>query len=399
MTLAICCSALTLYIFVFASSPNTNVATTVLQMVDQRTSGQGHEIKNGESLGGNTVHKFRSDRPCTFGLFREVNIHDHYFPSGGKWVNNTVGDSVHYQPNACKFKYETLPTQFMDRCLSRANLRSLLTMGDSTGGKYAKAVRYVAGGICKTVKHEHSINRNIPDMEYYTSQLPARIREFVSVKFRFCSGCSSHVDICQNNGSDGIRYEHLIQTMILDDSLQIEFPNFYNASNVLDKIWAITTQEFMFRYVLNNTYPQVFLIFLPFVHAKQNLKLDRLAMEIQYFKNLVEYYFPKDTKLIYMPAYSEFAKRPDNTVWRGRLFEGMLAQDKIAKMNDILYEVLEPDLLKENGRIFSFLDVFEASVSRAAWSYDGIHMHAVWYENVMTMFWETFCNSVMMDEF
>ena len=388
---------------VFVTSPNTNVATTVLKAVDKRTSGQRHETQNGESMVGKTVEKFRSNRPCTFGLFREVNSHDHGFPSGGKWVNNIVGDSVelHYQPNACKFKYQTLPTKFMDRCLSKAKLRSVLTMGDSTGGKYSNAAMKVTGGICEVVKHERykSNTSFIPDYQYYTSPLSDKIRELVSVKFRFCSGCSSNVNICQNNGSYDIRYEHLAQTMILDDSLQIEFPNYHNAMKVLDKIWALTSQEFMFHYFLNNTYPQVFLIFLPFVHAKQNMKLERLAMEIQYFKNLVEYYFPNNTKLIYMPSYSEFAKKPDNTVWRGHLFEGMLAQEKIAKMNDILYEVLEPDLLKHNGRTFSFLDVFEASVSRGTWSTDGVHMKDVWYENVMTMFWETFCNSVMMDDF
>ena len=142
--LTICCTAVTLYILLLANSPNTNVATTspttVLHVALPRKSVLGHETQNGESIGRKTVKKFRSNRPCTFGLFREVNIHDHYFPSGGKWVNNTVGDSIHYQPNACKFKYETLPTQFMDRCLAKANLRSVLTMGDSTGGKYSKAV-------------------------------------------------------------------------------------------------------------------------------------------------------------------------------------------------------------------------------------------------------------------
>ena len=309
--------------------------------------------------------------------------------------------SEHYRPDACRFKYETLPKGFMDRCLAKANLSSVLTMGDSTASMYAKAVQQVTGGICGNVKHEHYVNGDafIPELDYYTSHLPAGIRKFVSGKFRFCSGCASRVDNCTYNSISSVRYEHIAQTMILDDSLQIEFPDYHNASTILDEAWAITAQEFIFRYFLKDTYPQVFLIFLPFAHAKQNMKLERLAMEIRYFKGLIEQYFPSNTKLIYMPAYSEFAKKPDNTVWRGHLFEGMLAQEKIAKMNDILYQILEPDLLKDNGRIFSFLDVFEASVSRAAWSTDGIHMQPVWYENVMTMFWETFCNSVMMDEF
>jgi hypothetical protein len=68
-------------------------------------------------------------------------------------------------------------------------------------------------------------------------------------------------------------------------------------------------------------------------------------------------------------------------------------------MNAILYEVLERDIVSDEGRIFSFLDLFEASLSRVTWSTDGVHMKPVWYENVMTMFWETFCNSVLLDEF
>ena len=399
--------ALTVYILVFETSSDTNLDTTVLHVIDQRKLTHGHEtigackmLQNVDSRERKPGKKIRSHRPCTFGLFREVNIHDHYFPSGGKWVNNNDGDSEHYQPSACKFKYETLPTQFMDRCRAKANLSSVLTMGDSIATKYAGAFAKVAGGKCKGVKHEFFMNNTfIPDYNYYTSQLPDKLREFVSVKFRYCSGCTSYVHNCKTNEGSSVRYEHLSQTMIIDDSLQIEFPNYHIAMKELDEFWAITAQEFLFRYFLNNTYPQVFLIFLPFAHAKQNLKLERLAMEIQYFKNLVELYFPKNTKLIYMPAYSEFAKKPDNTVWLRRRFEGMLAQSKIAKMNDILYKVLEPDLLKDNGRIFSFLDLFEASVSRGAWSTDGVHMENVWYENVMTMFWETFCNSVLRDEF
>ena len=69
---------------------------------------------------------------------------------------------------------------------------------------------------------------------------------------------------------------------------------------------------------------------------------------------------------------------------QNRLFEGHLASQNIKKMNDILYEILEPDLLRNDGRVFSFLDVFEASLPHAAWCTYGVHMKPVWYENVMT---------------
>ena len=50
-------------------------------------------------------------------------------------MNNNDGDSEHYQTNACKFKYETLTTQFMNRCRAKANLSSkrlLFITKDST---------------------------------------------------------------------------------------------------------------------------------------------------------------------------------------------------------------------------------------------------------------------------
>ena len=231
----------------------------------------------------------------------------------------------------------------------------------------------------------------MPDKEYFVSQIPEEVSQFVQVQFRFCGGCASHQVMCGANDTfDDIRFEHIAQTMILDDSIQLTFPDSRNASGVLDKLWSITSQEFIFRYFLKNRYPQVFLIFLPFSHAKYNIKLDRLKMEIQYFNSLVEYYFPKTTQIFYIPSYNEPG---------GSRFEGMLAGEKINKMNEILYQLIESKLLKTDGRVFSFLDLYEASLSRGEWYSNAVHLKPVWYENIMTMFWETFCNSVMMNEF
>ena len=356
--------------------------------------------ENERSTGG-PVNTFNSTQPCTFKLFREVHLKDHYFPSGGQWVNSTPGKILHYQPNACKFKYPQIPKSFMENCLIKANLSSVLTVGDSTASRYFKSLFKATGDNCKIVRTEKfGRNKLLPDKEYFVSQLPAEVRDFVQIQFRFCGSCASNQVVCDGSGkSEGLRFEHIAQTMVLDDTIQITFPNSHNASGVLDKIWSITSQELIFRYFLKNRYPQVFLIFLPFAHAKHNMQLKRLSMEIQYFKSLVEHYFPDTTKFIYMPAYSEFETVRGNTIWKERLFEGMLAKDKIHKMNDILYTVLEPDIVMPNRRIFTFLDLFEASVSRASWSTDGVHMKPVWYDNIMAMFWETFCNSVMMDKF
>ena len=347
-----------------------------------------------------SVHKFTSSRPCTFGLFRQVFARDHYYPKGGHWVNGT-NNNTHYQPHACKFKYSNTPKAFMDRCFLKANISSVMTMGDSTAGRHFSALLKTSRASCRNVKSEHLLqNGFLPDRAYFEPHIPKEVMQFVKIKFRFCSGCAGREATCKTSASSlPIKFEHLPQTMILDDSIQITFPEYHNASKVLDSIWSITSQEFVFRYFLKDRYPQVFIIFLPFVHARQNMKLERVKMEIQYYKSLVEQYFPSTTKLIYFPAYSEFESARAKGYWKGRRYEGMLASEKIKKMNDILYEILEPDLLRDDGRVFSFLDVFEASLPHADWCTDGIHMKPIWYENVMTMFWETFCNSVMLDEF
>jgi hypothetical protein len=127
--------------------------------------------------------------------------------------------------------------------------------------------------------------------------------------------------------------------------------------------------------------------------------LDRAEMEIQYFKSLVDIYVPNSTRVIYMPAYSEFEKTRNNTKWSSRRYQGMLGAEKVNELNKVLYKILEPDLLQPNGRILSFLDLFEASLPHSAWCVDGVHMTHEWYDNVMAMFWETYCNSVLLDEF
>ncbi|KAK2146385.1 hypothetical protein LSH36_612g01099 [Paralvinella palmiformis] len=104
-------------------------------------------------------------------------------------------------------------------------------------------------------------------------------------------------------------------------------------------------------------------------------------------------------KIIYMPAHGEHEKRRNSVEWRNRLFEGMLAAEKLDKMNRILYDILENDLLNQTGRYYGFLDLFHLTKDRYSWSLDGVHLKSVWYETAMSMFWETYCNSVLMDRF
>ena len=82
------------------------------------------------------------------------------------------------------------------------------------------------------------------------------------------------------------------------------------------------------------------------------------------------------------------------------LFDGHLASQNIKKMNDILYEILEPDLLRNDGRVFSFIDV---CLKRHCHTLLGVQMGFIWNQygtkTLWPMFWETFCNSVLLHAF
>ncbi|KAK2163301.1 hypothetical protein LSH36_82g06002 [Paralvinella palmiformis] len=338
---------------------------------------------------------------CTFALLREAYKSQGYFPGGGEWLARE--DVPYFQPAICKLRYPRVSNSFMTKCLSKANVSYILTMGDSTAGMYSHALRRTLTLNSKRLIIEKPKEDGfLPDKDYYTREMPDEVVQYVTAKFRFCKGCASKLHQAKfyiENSLNFLNIEHIAQTMILDDSLQLTFPSYIGATKVMDKVWAITTQELILRYYLKDKHPDVFLIFLPFVHAKGNTRLSRLPMEIEYLKGLVEEYLPNTTKLFYITSYGEFEERRKSSEWYEHSFEGMLARDKIDKMNRILYDVLEGDLLKRDGRYFGFFDLIDISEDRGNWSTDSVHMKVVWYESIMSMFWETYCNSVLLDMF
>ncbi|KAK2158938.1 hypothetical protein LSH36_161g03009 [Paralvinella palmiformis] len=342
-----------------------------------------------------------SSEPCTFALLRKAYKRLGYFPGGGEWLGSE--GVPYFQPTICKFRHPRVSNSLMSECLSEAKISYVLTMGDSTAGRYSDAlINTLTLNSEQLIIEEIKEDGFLPDKNYFTREMPDEVAQYVTSKFRFCCGCASKLhraEFYSDNNSYFLNIEHIAQTMILDDSLQLTFPSYKGAAKVMDKVWAITTQELILRYYLKDKHPDVFLIFLPFVHAKENIRLSRLPMEIEYFKGLVEEYLPNTTKLFYITSYGEFEEQRKSSEWYKHLFEGMLARDKIDKMNRILYDVLEDDLLKRDGRYFGFFDLIDISEDRGNWSTDSVHMEVVWYESIMSMFWETYCNSVLLDMF
>jgi len=305
--------------------------------------------------------------------------------------------------DVCKFRYARVPKDFISQCLQQSNTSYILTTGDSTGKRYHKALKATTLMEFEGLYGENwEASHFKPDKEYYIRDMPENVARLVKESIRFCSHCSSRLErarFVHANKSYQLIAEYIAVTNILDDSLQIVFPSFDVGNRIMGDVWAITMQELVFRYYLKDKNPDVFLIFLPFAHAKRNMALSRLPMEIKYYIGLLEEYLPKTTKLVFMTSYGEFETARTNMYWKNRLFDGLLAREKIDRMNHVLYEVIKDDLLKEDGRYFGFFDLIDVSRDRGNWSTDAVHMKPVWYESIMSMFWETYCNSVLLDRF
>jgi hypothetical protein len=293
----------------------------------------------------------------------------------------------------------------LKQCLATSGVGSVVSFGDSNGGRHA-GVMY---NMFKSFRRKSCFSGYseqldesgfLPDRDYFLKS-NQNWTEFVQVHYRYCRTCKSQRHTCHvtyGNETRDVRLEHIAMTMILDDSIQLNVPDFKTGYGKIEEIFAITTQQFILRYYLAEEQPDVVIVFLPFNHAKY-FPLDISTAEIQYFHSMAKYYLPKSVKIFYMPTLSEFEERRLVSVWVNKTYDGMLAAEKINILNQRLFDVLYPDLTAKDGKIFAFLDLFKLSESKGKWSEDGIHMEWKWYTHIMAMFWEIYCNSVFLNAF
>ena len=348
---------------------------------------------------------------CTFAVLREYFKKHHYYPDGGHWDlagyrhnpdqeiwNKTRWDwdgvdvrwdSSNHQPrfilDICSSRRRT--RQDLARCLLKANVNSVMTFGDSNGRRFNNVITDLMNespdprtrGSCVDTDGEKMLNAGFtPDKDYFGrgDHGMQDWAPFVDIQDRKCRTCQSVRRRCHvnsGNASRNVKIEHVSQMKIIDDSV------------IVNKLpWnATTTQEFMLKYVLAGRYPDVLLLFLPFHHHKPDInngpELMIIRENLRYFKSLVDKHVPSDTKVFFLPSHATSTKDP--------------LLNKINKMNHILYEVLEKDMLVPGTNRYGFIDLFKISMSRHDWNAIKYHMARIWYKTIISMFWEFYCNS------
>ena len=343
------------------------------------------------------LHKsFNGSNLCSYQHFKEHYITGKYFPSSGHWLDkNDTGLPV-YQLDTCDFSNVPNVRGRLKSCLATGDVRSIVTMGDSNGGKHHKALlrlfHTIPGTTCTMIHREKLIHEGfVPDQEYYKTSKKTW-KKYLHSNYRYCRGCRSYTTRCAlgNSTRHNITIEYLGMTMVLDNSLQLSVP--------LDgpqfdqfKFRALTTQEFYFKFYLADKIPDVIIIFLPFNHAK-NIVLQHARADILYFHSLVKLYLSNSTKVFYIPSFKEFENKRTDPRFTNITYDGKLASGKIDALNHVLFDVIAPDLTRDDSNVHGFLDLWTASSSKQAWSVDGVHMRSIWYRSVMSMFFDYFCN-------
>ena len=342
---------------------------------------------------------------CTFKLLREYYREHHRYPGDGQWDLSGYRNNPHYEWNIavmdwnttlpernssrpprfildiCRLRHRIIHQDQLSRCLVNNNIRSVTSFGDSNGAMYNAAVRglinRIRTGTCIKKDAERSLEHGFkPDKQYFTNGNQDWAK-FVEIGKRKCRSCRSALFTCNvtsDQVSRDVSIEHVSQMAIIDTSIQL------NASDWL----ASTSQEFMLKYFLAGRYPDVMILFLPFHHTVFEEDFHVALEQLRSFKALVDKHVPSRTKVFFLPAHNVWHKP-------GKPGKG----EAIRRLNHALYVMMESDMLQPGSNRYGFLDSLVLSKSRSDWTinWSGIHMTRVWYQTIMSMFWQTLCNS------
>ena len=384
-----------------------------------------NETHVGPGLLGPTYNgSHRRVQPCTHAIFRRYYREIGHLPTGGQWIDmDKSGVHVAYKSDVCSLKYAKLPPTFMKKCLSKANISSIVTLGDSNAQRYwnamVQSIMKPFADNCRVVRSETlQKGGQVPDKRYFTRGHNNDIlNHILTVHYSYCSGCGAGESVCfwkrpQNDvvhetsgqykpRTSRLSVEHLPMTLVVPTSLRVLVPvdmhRQANHSLLSHQYFAQSSPEFFFKLYLSEHYPDIMLVFLPLNHVKF-LALKRVEADMKFFHSLVKLYIPRTTKVFYMPGFMEFEEAKRKTIWKNKTIDGLLAWQRIEKLNNIMYDVIKDDVMNASSGIYSFFDLIDMSRDRSSWSTDGVHMKPIWYSTVMLHFWEMLCNGILLDK-
>ncbi len=341
---------------------------------------------------------------CTSELFRNYYKSFGYFPSDGEWTNRDHGIppmlSV-FIPKMCRFRWPSLPSDILGKCLKEKKIRYIMTIGDSNGAEYFVALLTHAKKVyneCNMVKSEQRLSGGfVVDLAYFSHNKSHHVSDISSQDLsstRSCRSCYSRSFICispKTVAPAALTLEHISASSLWNrqnlDSTDTTKAEPGTSSNNL--------QAFVFNDYIREYFPDILIIFPPFGHEKVRANLTEIGQDLKRLHGIVEGVRPRSNSVFWIPNFTEFEHRRwgRSARYKNRRYGGLTASQVIDKLNHVLFNELADSLLKENSGVFAFFDLFNVSATMDKWSTDGVHMIAMWYLKMMGYLLQMFCSS------
>ena len=334
-----------------------------------------------EQQQNSSVNKTSSTTKCSNEVLLEYIRQTGSYPSEGHWE----GD--HFLPKLCSLNTSPIAPNKITKCFQRNNIRRVVTMGDSNGNRFSKALlgylppRHES---CSWTSMESMRDKGfLPEAAYYArDNMKLKSAIHVTTQNR-CPLCQSRRSECTSSDPDAVEFEHIGLAHMRYNILQID-KEFMQTANVS----AETYQEFIFKVYLKDRTPDLILIFCPFVHMVHN---KNEIKAIKYFIDLLTRYLPEDSTVYWIPAFAGFQRTKDKN-HKKPLPKDAITTNKLFKLNADLYKNLYSLLLEKPSQMKGFFDLIDMSLDRGDWSTDGVHMEPVWYKEVTKYLLQLICS-------
>lgn len=328
---------------------------------------------------------------CSLGVLRKHYIEHDAYPTGGEWI---IKDNIsQFEPDICHFRDMQINANSVLHCLLKRKITSVTTIGDSQSRKYFDALLRIfkdSSGICRKTRSEKAKRGRglVASTKYFSRGNKSLSRALVGGK-RPCWTCISQEWLCDvwyMNEEHTFRLENIGMTGAIDRSIQLIDDNAMNSNY---NIWFNSFQEFLFKYYFHIQHTDLILLFLPFNHIKKTSSIE-FTSHMERLKFLITKYLNSNCKIFILTGTNEFENRKKRG-FINTTYEGRLANDQIRTLKHITFDVLKENFKNKLSNIYGFFDLQDMSKSRETWCEDGFHFRTVWYNSVMTNFFQTLC--------
>ncbi|ELU02730.1 hypothetical protein CAPTEDRAFT_201544 [Capitella teleta] len=327
--------------------------------------------------------------PCSWKVFRNQYSATGYFPHSGTWEfpSNQTADGS-FLPGECSFGPKETFRQKGLQCLRKLNLTKIVTMGDSNGAGYFRALwRFIEtfSEHCELVKKEMTEQDFVPDRNYFSRgyDLPAHA---LNISRRTCRTCVARNEVCtlkSDSGEQHVSVEHLALTGLNDTTLITVPPEQGGLPRVRP---TKSTAEFYLKIHLKDEMPDVLILAPPFVHERETSTED-LADLLREFRELIATHVPSTVKVIWIPQM---------TTWRYSepIYHNMTANEKNVVFNKELYSQLRSSIRRASSNWFGFYDMQAVTCPLGYMSKDGVHLDPVYYDVMMRHLVMLLCSDI-----